>query len=303
MAKGNMTDPRRDRIFKFIFHNHPPALISLLNAFLPLPDPIERISYEPQELQSDLEGMQLSIVDVRCVDGKGRQFIVEMQIQKMPHLLRRVLMNASRIYARQGGIGWKLAEVCPVYTLCLLDHALYPEDPAWVHHMETCVPGSRDKRIGEMFFTFVEMRKWLKSGKFDIDDRRDTWMLFFTQPEKMKDVFTPEQRERYKEMWEAVEAWDLTRYTKEQLLIMDRKVRDMWTHESYVQIYRDEGMAEGLENGREEGRRAGFENGIDVVIGAWLFLKENPAVRDEELIERFGLSPETVARVRSMMLD
>jgi predicted transposase/invertase (TIGR01784 family) len=238
-----------------------------LNAFLPLPDPIERISYEPQELQSDLEGMQLSIVDVRCVDGKGRQFIVEMQIQKMPHLLRRVLMNASRIYARQGGIGGKLAEVCPVYTLCLLDHALYPEDPAWVHHMETCVPGSRDKRIGEMFFTFVEMRKWLKSGKFDIDDRRDTWMLFFTQPEKMKDVFTPEQRERYKEMWEAVEAWDLTRYTKEQLLIMDRKVRDMWTHESYVQIYRDEGMAEGLENGREEGHRAGFENGIDVVIG------------------------------------
>jgi predicted transposase/invertase (TIGR01784 family) len=303
MAKGNMTDPRRDRIFKFIFHNHPPALISLLNAFLPLPDPIERISYEPQELQSDLEGMQLSIVDVRCVDGKGRQFIVEMQIQKMPHLLRRVLMNASRIYARQGGIGGKLAEVCPVYTLCLLDHALYPEDPAWVHHMETCVPGSRDKRIGEMFFTFVEMRKWLKSGKFDIDDRRDTWMLFFTQPEKMKDVFTPEQRERYKEMWEAVEAWDLTRYTKEQLLIMDRKVRDMWTHESYVQIYRDEGMAEGLEKGREEGRRAGFENGIDVVIGAWLFLKENPAVRDEELMERFGLSPETVARVRSMMLD
>jgi predicted transposase YdaD len=128
-------------------------------------------------------------------------------------------------------------------------------------------------------------------------------MLFFTQPEKMKDVFTPEQRERYKEMWEAVEAWDLTRYTKEQLLIMDRKVRDMWTHESYVQIYRDEGMAEGLENGREEGHRAGFENGIDVVIGAWLFLKENPAVRDEELMERFGLSPETVARVRSMMLD
>jgi predicted transposase YdaD len=77
----------------------------------------------------------------------------------------------------------------------------------------------------------------------------------------------------------------------------------MWTHESYVKIYRDEGMAEGLEKGREEGRRAGFENGIDVVIGAWLFLKENPAVRDEELIERFGLSPETVARVRSMMLD
>jgi predicted transposase/invertase (TIGR01784 family) len=282
-----MPDPRRDRMFQYIFHSHPSALISLLNAFLPLPDPIEKIVYEPHELQSDRGDLHLAIVDVRCVDGKGRQFIVEMQIRKTPHLLRRVLMNASRIYGRQGGIGVRLVDVFPVYTLCFLDHALYPDDPDWLHHMETCVPGSPDKRIGEMFFTFVEMRKWMKSGKFDMENERDNWMFFFTQPEKMKDIYTPEQRRRYKEMWEAVDAWDLTRYTKEELLTMDQKVRDMWTHENFVQIYRDEGRTEGMET----------------VMNAYRFLKENPAAEDEELMKCFGLNLEMVSKVRSMLND
>jgi predicted transposase/invertase (TIGR01784 family) len=301
MSKQSMPDPRRDRMFKYIFHSHPSALISLLNAFLPLPDPIEGISYEPHELQSDRDGLHLAIVDVRCVDGKGRQFIVEMQIQKTPHLLRRVLMNASRIYGRQGGVGVRLVDVFPVYTLCFLDHSLYPDDPDWLHHMETCVPGSPDKRIGEMFFTFVEMRKWMKSGKFDMEDERDTWMLFFTQPEKMKDIYTPEQRRRYKEMWEAVDAWDLTRYSKEELLIMDQKVRDMWTHESFVQIYRDEGRAEGREEGRVEGREEGREEGMEIIMSAYRFLKEHPDDQDESLMARFGLTREMVVKVRSML--
>jgi hypothetical protein len=136
-----------------------------------------------------------------------------------------------------------------------------------------------------MFFTFVEMRKWMKSGKFDMENERDNWMFFFTQPEKMKDIYTPEQRRRYKEMWEAVDAWDLTRYTKEELLTMDQKVRDMWTHENFVQIYRDEGRTEGMET----------------VMNAYRFLKENPAAEDEELMKCFGLNLEMVSKVRSML--
>jgi predicted transposase YdaD len=118
-------------------------------------------------------------------------------------------------------------------------------------------------------------------------------MLFFTQPEKMKDIYTPEQRRRYKEMWEAVDAWDLTRYSKEELLIMDQKVRDMWTHESFVQIYRDEGRAEGREEGREEG--------MEIIMSAYRFLKEHPDDQDESLMARFGLTREMVVKVRSML--
>ena len=38
-----MTNPRNDRIFKQIFHHHPRSLMHLLNAFLPLQDPIVEV--------------------------------------------------------------------------------------------------------------------------------------------------------------------------------------------------------------------------------------------------------------------
>jgi predicted transposase YdaD len=125
----------------------------------------------------------------------------------------------------------------------------------------------------------------------------------------MKDIYTPEQRRRYKEMWEAVDAWDLTRYSKEELLIMDQKVRDMWTHESFVQIYheegraegREEGRAKGLEEGRAEGLAEGLEKGMEALMSVYRFLKENPNDEDEPLMARFGLTREMVAKVRSML--
>ena len=308
-----MPDPRRDRVFKQIFHHHPRALIHLLNSFLPLNDPIDAVEYMPVELQSDLSGLHVPIVDVRCRDSGGRHFIVEMQVQKKPLFFRRVLMNACRIYSRQGSLGGKLEEVCPVYTLCLLDHAMFRKEEDWVHHAETRTHGMGSEPLGELFFTFVEMRKWLEKGTFDSEDIRDAWMLFFTQPERMKDIYTPEQRQRYKEMWEAVRAWDLTKHSERELWSMDKTVQDMWTHEAYVlQAHdeglekgrvegRDEGLREGMEKGKSEGLTMGFDNGVEGILGACRFLKENPTVSDDEMMHRFSLSGETVSRVRSMM--
>ena len=292
-----MPDPGSDRIFKQIFHHHPRALIHLLNSFLPLNDPIDAVEYMPVELQSDLSGLHVPIIDVRCRDSGGRHFIVEIQVQKKPLFFRRVLMNACRIYSRQGSLGGKLEEVCPVYTLCLLDHAMFRKEEDWVHHAETRTHGMGSEPLGELFFTFVEMRKWLEKGTFDSEDIRDAWMLFFTQPERMKDIYTPEQRQRYKEMWEAVRAWDLTKHSERELWSMDKTVQDMWTHEAYVLQAHDEG----LEKGKSEGLLMGFENGVEGILGACRFLKENPTVSDDEMMHRFSLSGETVSRVRSMM--
>ena len=320
-----MPDPRSDRVFKQIFHNHPRALIHLLNSFLPLVDTIEAIEYMPVELQSDLAGLHMPIVDVRCRDTAGRHFIVEMQVQKKPLFFRRVMMNACRIYSRQGSLGGRLDEVCPVYSLCLLDYPMFKEKSGWVHHAETQTSGDGPVPLGELHFTFVEMRKWLKSGTFDSEDIRDAWMMFFTQPERMKDIFTPELRARYKEMWEAVRAWDLTKHSEHDLWAMDKTVQDLWTYEAYMlqahdeglekgravgleqgreqgrEEGREEGREQGREQGREEGLRTGFENGVDGILAALQFLKENPAVSDEELMQRFTVSAETVARIRSMM--
>ncbi len=58
---------------------------------------------------------------------------------------------------------------------------------------------------------------------------------------------------------------------------------------------------EGLEKGKSEGLLMGFENGVEGILGACRFLKENPTVSDDEMMHRFSLSGETVSRVRSMI--
>lgn len=65
--------------FKRVFGEHPDLLISLLNALLLLPagEVVEELEYLPVELVPDHPLKKNSIVDVRCRDNWGRQFIVE----------------------------------------------------------------------------------------------------------------------------------------------------------------------------------------------------------------------------------
>ncbi|MCL1933720.1 MAG: Rpn family recombination-promoting nuclease/putative transposase, partial [Candidatus Azobacteroides sp.] len=73
-------DPKNDLAFKQVFGEHKNLCMSLLNSLLPLDKPIVDIEYQTSELLPQLEILRLSIVDVRCTDSDGRQFLVEMQM-------------------------------------------------------------------------------------------------------------------------------------------------------------------------------------------------------------------------------
>ena len=74
-------NPRADLTFKRIFGEHPDLVTSFLNALLPLKagEEIDEIEYLPSEMVPENPLRKFSIVDVRCRDKKGRQFLVEMQ--------------------------------------------------------------------------------------------------------------------------------------------------------------------------------------------------------------------------------
>lgn len=98
-------DPKADLTFKKVFGEHPDLVMSLLNALLPLTqeETITSIEYLPAELVPDNPLRKNTIVDVRCKDRQGRQFLVEMQMIWSPEFRQRVLFNASKAYVRQLG--------------------------------------------------------------------------------------------------------------------------------------------------------------------------------------------------------
>ena len=162
-----------------------------------------------------------------------------------------------------------------------------------MHHFEPRTDTTPFHSLGELRFTFVEIRKWLEFGKFDEDNIRDGWMLFFTKPEKVMDIYTPEQRQRLNEMMEAVNAWHLTRYSERDLWIMDKKIDNMMTHEMFVRQYQEEGRQLGVEEGMEQG--------VDRTLSALQYLVQHPDASDSAVAERFELSIEVIAGMRTTL--
>ena len=272
-------------------------MIHLLNSFLPLATPIVSIEYMPEELHDDLLEGRLGIVDVRCQDAVGRQFIVEMQIRKTPLLMQRLVWNAARILSRQLDRGGPFKGIQPVFTLCLLDHEWISSDPEWVHNYAIRSDTTAALVPDGLFFTIVEFKKWVEKGTFEKSDDRDGWMLFFTKPEAMMEVYTPEERQELRDLFSAVNAWDLTRHTANELWIMDKKIDVMLTHEYYAEWYFNQGKDEGVKHGIEQVRKLGMA----VIIAVSHKINAYPGITDVQLQSAFGISAEEVSLIRAML--
>ena len=118
------------------------------------------MEYLPAEMVPDNPLRKNSIVDVRCKDNRGRQFIVEMQMVWSKEFKRRVLFNASKAYVRQLGEGrdYKLLE--PVYSLNLVNE-IFESDMGEYYHYYHMVHSERpDKVIDGLHLVFVELPKF-----------------------------------------------------------------------------------------------------------------------------------------------
>ncbi|MDY5686738.1 MAG: Rpn family recombination-promoting nuclease/putative transposase, partial [Prevotella sp.] len=156
-------DPKADLTFKKIFGEHKDLLISLLNALLPLQDDeqIESVEYLSPELVPDNYVGKNSIVDVRCRDEKGRQFIVEMQMLWTEAFKQRVLFNASKAFVRQLDKKRKHELLQPVYSLNLVNEVFmndYPDE--FIHNFNIVHDLHSDEVIDGLHFTFVELPKF-----------------------------------------------------------------------------------------------------------------------------------------------
>jgi hypothetical protein len=143
-----------------------------------------------------------------------------------------------------------------------------------------------------LHFTFVEIRKWLEFGNFDKADPKDAWMLFFTQPDAMKQVYTTEEKAKLKDMFEAVNAWDLTQYTETELLVMHKKIDMMLTTELVAEVRFVEVLQAGIEEGKQQG--------LNLLKEAINQIKLNPDISDDEFINNYELTPEDIKWIRQM---
>ena len=160
---GKYLDPKADLTFKLVFGEHPDLMMSLLNALLPLDDDgqITKVEYLTPEMVPENPGKKNSVVDVRCTDQQGRQFIVEMQLYWNPYFQQRVLLNASKAVVRQLQKGEDYRLIHPVYCLSLVNQIGFESEPDEFYHDYAIVNTEHpERRIEGLRFVFVELPKF-----------------------------------------------------------------------------------------------------------------------------------------------
>lgn len=288
-------DPKADLTFKKIFGEHKDLLISLLNALLPLADDeqIESVEYLSPELVPETYVGKNSIVDVRCRDVKGRQFIVEMQMLWTEAFKQRVLFNASKAFVRQLDKKRKYELLQPVYSLNLVNETFmkdYPDE--FIHNYSVVHELHSDEIIEGLHFTFVELPKFqahsLKEKKMAV-----LWLRFLTEiDEQTKQA--PQELLDNPETCKALKAVEESAMTQNELLAYE----DFWDKLGAERLLFVDSNRINREEGRSEGRAEGRAEGI--IEGCAKVAKNllNLGMALDEVAKVTGLDIETIEKMK-----
>jgi predicted transposase/invertase (TIGR01784 family) len=254
-------DPKADLTFKRVFGEHADLVISLLNALLPLtPDQeILEIEYLPSEMVPENPLRKNSIVDVRCKDRSGRQFIVEMQMIWTPEFKQRVLFNASKAYVRQIGMGEQYELLQPVYSLNLVNEIFEPSLKAYYHYYRMVHEQHSDKVIEGLQLVFVELPKFTPHT-YTEKKMQALWLRYLTEIDDHTSQ-VPEELMSNPQVKKAVDVLEESAFSEAELLGYEKFWDIISVEKTLISSYERKGKAEGLAEGIEQGRAEGVEQG------------------------------------------
>ncbi|MBS0622776.1 MAG: PD-(D/E)XK nuclease family transposase [Verrucomicrobia bacterium] len=262
-------DPTNDYAFRKIFGNekNKEILISFLNHILARHG--EGLIVEVELLNPyqapHLEGAKETILDVRCRDQKGHEYIVEMQVLKKKFFDKRVLYYASKAYSCQLGQGEDYENLRPVIFLGILNFN-FTEDSHWISTHRICNPDSKEHKIKDFDFTFIELPKFVKKEE-ELSSVSDKWVYFLKCAKNLEAVPGVIWEEAIKEAFAIV---NQVTWSQQQLDTYERRKMALMDESATIAASFDDGKAAGKEEGKAEERKtiakALLQNGCDVTL-------------------------------------
>ena len=262
-------DPKNDLTFKRVFGEHKHLCMSLINSMLPLEKPIVSIEYQTGELIPELAKiLRNTVVDVRCTDSGGRQFIVEMQMYWTESFKSRVVLNASKAYLMQLDRAKDFSLLQPVYALNFVNEIFEKDvkmENEYYHPYKIVNINHTEKQIKDLEFHFIELPKFKPQNRVE-KKLHELWLQFLTQVNE-NTTEIPEELLQNEETREALGYMERAAYTKEQLEAYDKWKIAVMTERTAINDALRKGIAEGLEKGEVIGIVKGkTEKEIDFVI-------------------------------------
>lgn len=276
---GKYLDPKADLVFKLVFGEHKDLAMSLLNALLPLSkdELITELEYATPEMVPENPGKKNSVVDVRCTDAKGRQFIVEMQMYWNRYFQQRVMLNASKAVVKQLDANENYRLIKPVYCLNLVNDIGFKSAPEEFYHDYAIVNVAHtDRIIKGLRFVFIELPKFrphsIKEKKMAV-----LWLRFLTEINRSTDEVPSELLEN-EETRKAVSLVEKSAMSEAQLDAYERFWMNVNDEEAFIETKYYEGREEGRAEERIANAQSLKENGVPIDV-----IAKSLSLTDEEL--------------------
>lgn len=156
-------DPKIDIAFKKLFGNivHKEVLISFLNSVLERVEGtkiIDVIINDPANLP-EIRDLKSSIVDVRCTDQSGHQYIVEMQVVPQDYYPARAQYYSALALSRQLARRGDYRNLVPVIFVGILNFSLF-SNPSYLTHHFILDSVTHERALKHLEFHFVELSKF-----------------------------------------------------------------------------------------------------------------------------------------------
>ena len=272
---GKYLDPKADLVFKLVFGEHKDLAMSLLNALLPLSkdELITELEYATPEMVPENPGKKNSVVDVRCTDAKGRQFIVEMQMYWNRYFQQRVMLNASKAIVKQSDANENYRLIKPVYCLNLVNDIGFKSALEEFYHDYAIVNVAHtDRIIKGLRFVFIELPKFrphsIKEKKMAV-----LWLRFLTEINRSTDEVPSELLEN-EETRKAISLVEKSAMSEAQLDAYERFWMNVNDEEAFIETKYYEGRAEE----RIANAQSLKENGVPIDV-----IAKSLSLTDDEL--------------------
>jgi predicted transposase/invertase (TIGR01784 family) len=186
-------DPKNDLAFKKIFElpKHEHILRHFLNTILQGQGRSKIVKVEPLPpyLLPPSNSSKFCVIDVKCIDEKGHQFIVEMQNRKTDHYIQRCHYYTSLSYTLplQSGKDHSYDALKPVIMISLLTHKIFTDDVPCVSHHIPLETVTKKCFMDTVSYTFIELPKFNETMAKQ-DPILAQWIDFFKNAEGLHDM-------------------------------------------------------------------------------------------------------------------
>ena len=248
-------NPLSDIAFKKLFANQAKKaiLMSFLNSVLNRQEgeKIIDVTITDPYNNPDTEWLKLSIVDVRCVDQAGKNYIVEVQARYQKNYPERSQYYASLAIARQLQNRQQYLEIMPVVFVGILDFELFQGTDCISHH-KILNTKSFKCDLTHLEFHFIELPKFKKTLE-QLQTVEEKWLYLLRHASELQKI--PTQLKNPFELEEAFETLEQGNMSPEELYAYDRFIDAQRVEFDVLLSAKEKGLEEGLQKGLQEGEK------------------------------------------------